>query len=58
MTIKPLHTLDRAEIRELAHAAAERGDSIAEANPYPPGSINATRFDHDYQERAKELCCV
>lgn len=56
MTIKPLHTLDRAEIRELAQAAAERGDSIAEANPYPADSTNGINFQHSYQERAKELC--
>ena len=55
-TIKPLHTLTRSEIRELAHAAAERGEPVAEANPYPADSTNGINFQHDYQERALELC--
>jgi hypothetical protein len=55
-TIKPLHSLTRIEIRELAHAAADRGELVAQANPYPANSTNGINFQHSYQERALELC--
>lgn len=53
--IKPLHTLTRAEIRELAQSAADRGDSLIESNPFQTGTKNSISFDHAFIERVLEL---
>lgn len=53
-SIRPLESLSREEVREMAHAAADRCDQSA--NPFEPGSANHQRYQHDYQERSLELC--
>lgn len=53
-SIRSLDTLNRAEVRELAHAAAERHDQ--HANPFEPGTPNHRHWEHDYQEHALQLC--
>lgn len=53
--IKPLHTLSRAEIRELAIAAADRGDSIDSCNPFAPGTDRFDWFQSYYRDRQAQL---
>ena len=53
--IKSLHQVTRAEITALAHAAAERGEPVAEANPFMRGSANWSAFNLDYFERRLAL---
>jgi hypothetical protein len=53
-SIRTLESLSREDIREMAHAAADRDDQ--HANPFEPGSANHRRYEHDYQERSLELC--
>ena len=54
--IRPLHTLDRGEVRELAHAAAERDEPLQQANKFEPGTQAHAWFELAYQERALQLC--
>jgi hypothetical protein len=49
--IKPTHTLTRAELRDLAYAAADRGDPLHECNLCEPGTTEALNFELDYLER-------
>lgn len=49
-TVKPLNHLSRDEIRDLARAAAERGDPLHEACPYAAGSAHYLNFQNDYIE--------
>ena len=53
-SIRSLEFLSREEVRDMAHAAADRDDQ--HANPFAPGSVNHRRYQHDYQERSLELC--
>ena len=55
MHIKPLHQATRGEIRDMARAAAERGEPLAEANPFEPGTPQCLDFSTDYHERHSEL---
>lgn len=48
MDIKPLHRQTRAERREAAHRAAERGDPVHEACPHAPGTPEHDEFHSDY----------
>lgn len=50
-TITPIEKLTRAELRDLATAAADRGDSLHECNPCVPGTTEYLNFEHDYIER-------
>lgn len=58
MHIKPIDTLTRAELRELAHAAADRGETVAKANPFEPGSTQHQDFTNDFLEREFEIAGV
>lgn len=49
--IKPLLQLSADEIRALAHAAAERGDDMREANVFEPGTPNHMHFRSEYLKR-------
>ena len=48
MDIKSLYLLTRAERREAAHAAAERGEPVHEACPHAPGTPENDEFHSDY----------
>ena len=54
MQIKSLHLLTRSEIVELARAAADRGESCADANPFY-GGHNFWHFQTAYEERLLDL---
>lgn len=47
--------VSREEIRELARAAAERGQPMTEANPYEEGTHAHHRFELDYREHERHL---
>ena len=47
--------VSRDTIRDLARAAAERGQNVHVANPYPAGSAAAHHFDADYWAAVHEL---
>lgn len=51
-TIKPLTSLTRAEVRELAIAAADRGEPL---NPYPAMTERNVWFQTEYSNRQREL---
>lgn len=53
--IKPLHSLTRAEITALAHAAAERDEPTDTANVFEPGTANHRAFDLDYLQHRLAL---
>ena len=48
MNIKPLHAIFRHELRDLAYAAAERGECRHQANVFEAGPVNHAHFEHDY----------
>lgn len=52
-SIRPLESLSRAEVRELARAAAERCDQ--HINPFKPGTNNYEYWEQDYQKCSLEL---
>ena len=49
--VKPLYQLTRDEINALAHAAAERGDELDDANVFEPGTTSHTQFRSEYLKR-------
>lgn len=51
--IRPIESLSRAEVRELAHAAVERCDQ--QANPFEPGTANHRHYEHDFYAAVREL---
>ena len=55
MQIKPLHTLTRQEVRELAQAAVERGEALQSANVFDPGTSNYFHFIADFNEFSAAL---
>jgi hypothetical protein len=52
--IKPLNQLSLAELRDLAHAAADRDD--ADSNPFTPGTDKHSQYQRFYDERSAQLC--
>lgn len=52
----PLAQIDRDTIRDLAYAAADRGENRDEANPFAPGTTKHQNFEHDFI--ARELAMV
>lgn len=61
MHIRTLHTLTPAEVRDLAHAAAERGEALATANPFDPDTEHHEVFAVAFNDRQRELqpeCCT
>jgi hypothetical protein len=54
-TIKPIEQVGHDEIVELARAAADRGESLRDANPFAPGTSQHLSFTHWYWARHREL---
>lgn len=55
MHIKPLTSLDHAEVADLAAHAAERGDDLATENPFPPDCWRHAVFRDVFVSRAADL---
>ncbi|MCY1171309.1 hypothetical protein D9M73_114150 [compost metagenome] len=55
MQVKAIASLSREEIRDLAHAAADRGEHKEAANPFPVGSLARAHFEHDFLDRERAL---
>lgn len=55
MNIRPLHTLSPAEIRDLAHQAAERYEPLATANPFDVDTERHKQFAAAYRQHAHDL---
>lgn len=55
MHIKPISKLSREEIRDLARAAADRGQPLAEANVCEPDTADYKHFEFNYLERSCAL---
>ncbi|WPH22288.1 hypothetical protein [Variovorax paradoxus] len=55
MHIKRLTSLSHTEVADLAAHAAERGEELALANPYPPDSWRHTVFRDVFAARASDL---
>lgn len=53
--IKRLDILTREEVRVLALAAADRGDSIDSCNPFAPGTDRFDWFQSYHGDRHAEL---
>jgi hypothetical protein len=53
--IKRITSLTREERRALAHAAADNGDQIQQACPFPGGSPEHSDFLDDYLHRRQTL---
>lgn len=53
--IKPLTALTSEEVGALAHAAADRGDELADANVFEPGTPSYTHFRSEYLKREYAL---
>ena len=47
----PLKQVDHQTIKDLAHAAADRGDCVHTANVFADGSENRALFDKYFHER-------
>jgi hypothetical protein len=55
MHVKPLSSLSHEEVADLAAHAAERGEELALANPYTPGSWRHTVFRDVFLARTADL---
>lgn len=55
--VKPITALTAAEIREVAHSAADRGEAHEEANPFDPAKATAQhrQFATAFHRRMREL---
>lgn len=53
--IKPITSLTRAERRELAEAAADNGERLHDACPFPAGSPEYSDFEDDFLRRRHTL---
>lgn len=58
MSIKPLHSLTREEIAELARNAADNSVPLPAANVFPQGSEQSAWFTQAYWDRDWELRAV
>ena len=54
MNILPSHALSPTPVRELAYAAAERGEQLGEANPFKDEKQRAL-FAAAFREREADL---
>ena len=54
-SIKPLHMVTRTDITQMAHAAAERGEPVDQANVFALGSRSWRAFQVDYLSHAQTL---
>lgn len=55
MQIKSLSTLDHAEVADLAAHAAERGEELPLANPFPEGGWRHAVFRDVFVARVADL---
>lgn len=55
MQVKSLSTLNHAEVADLAAHAAERGETLAHANPFPANCWRHTVFCDVFAARAADL---
>lgn len=53
--IKPIDALTREERRALAEAAADNGEHLHEACPFPAGTAEQIEFQDDYVRRRHTL---
>ena len=53
--IKPLAHVTRDEVRLMARAAADRGESLAAANVFAIGSAHHRHFEQHFLERERAL---
>ena len=58
MEIKPLAAMSRGDIRDSAYEAADRGENKDEANPFAPGTLEHSHFEHDFLQRDRVLAEV
>jgi hypothetical protein len=58
--VKLITALTAAEIRALAHSAADRGEAHQEANPFDPATASAPhhQFAAAFHSRVRELALV
>ena len=54
-SIKPLHMVTRSDITQMAHAAAERGEPVDQANVFSVGSASWRAFQVDYLSHSMAL---
>lgn len=52
--VKPIDSLTDAEIRDLARAAAERGERIEDVNPFTAAHARRT-YEQAFREREADL---
>jgi hypothetical protein len=55
MHIKALASLSHSEVADLARAAADRGEDLEQANPFPAGHWRRATFEDVFRERSAEL---
>jgi hypothetical protein len=55
MQIRPIDQLSHDEVVDLARVAADNGESLHEANVFPPGTNQHAWFNHHYWARHREL---
>ena len=55
MHVKPLSSLSLAEVADLARHAADRGEDLEQANPFPAGHCRHPTFEDVFRERSAEL---
>ena len=55
MHVKPLSSLSHEEVADIAAQAAERGEELALANPFPEGSWRHTVFRDVFAARVVDL---
>lgn len=53
--ITPLKNISREDLRALARAAVERGESLSAANVFEFGTDRHRWFEHEYIEHQREL---
>lgn len=58
MQIKPIHSLTREELRDMAHTAADNNEPMHEACPGGLSISQRHEFQSDYVERRHALVAV
>lgn len=56
--IKPLTSITAAEAADLGTYAAERGERVEDANPFPAGTPQHAAFLQAFDQRAEELAVL
>lgn len=55
MQVRPLSSLTDAEVHDLATHAAERGERVEDANPFPAHAPHHAVFAAAFAQRAADL---